>query len=72
MIANVSAKNSAPVSTEEKRMIAKRFPQRAGLLRCIHLLWAGAYRVNYHQEDGGHYIVESWFVTLENGHVLVQ
>ncbi|HEY3321180.1 MAG TPA: hypothetical protein VGP72_11990 [Planctomycetota bacterium] len=61
--ANVPTKQ--PVS--ETALLQAEFPEQRSLVRRIHKLWPGAYRVNFHRDDGSHTITESWFVTVENG-----
>jgi hypothetical protein len=53
----------------EWAMVAAKFPERKGAIRRIHRLWNGAYRVNFHEADGNHFVTESWFVTVDGGSV---
>jgi hypothetical protein len=61
---------SAPEQTEVSEykvisLIEARFPQRAGLIRRIHPLFPGHFRINFHDIDQGNTVAESHFVTVD-------
>jgi len=56
--------------TNYEAMVNEKYPERAGYLRRIHKLWDNAYRVNYHETDGSHEVVESVFVQVVCGQVV--
>jgi len=54
-------------SRSELDLVEEAVPGRAGLVRKAHRLWAGHFRVNFHDPSRENGIVGSVFVSIEGG-----
>jgi hypothetical protein len=67
---------SAPETIETSKyklisLVEARYPERAGLIRRIHPLFPGHFRVNFHEVDRGNTVSSSYFVAV-NGDSVVE
>ena len=56
-----------PATVSPDQLVSLTYPERIGTTRRIHQLWDGAWRINWHEQDGDHAVVRSVFVALEDG-----
>jgi hypothetical protein len=48
-------------------LVTAAMPEKTGLHRVIKFLWDGHFRVNYQDKYPPHYILDSHFVTIQDG-----
>ena len=69
----------APKKKEEKQstlpqgqeLVEAALPQKPGLERRVKFLWDGHFRVNYQEKYSPYYILDSYFVTIQDGRAIV-
>ena len=63
--------NQKLVLSKQEELIVTVLKESPGLKRVIKHLWANCYRVNYQDKISPHYIIHSYFVTIQDGKVIV-
>jgi hypothetical protein len=53
-------------------IVEAAMPQKAGLERHIKFLWDGHFRVNYQEKYPPHYILDSYFIAIQNGSAVIR
>jgi len=56
-----------PATVTPDSLVSMMYPERTGTTRRIHKLWNGAWRINWQEPEGDHFIVRSVFVELRDG-----